>query len=1459
MTENNIDVEALTQDSVEASRQNELHKIVTTSLDNLAHLVKTLSGRSASNADNGLTEDDFKLERVLRQQIRQREKAHIKTRSIGVMFRDLTVQGVDMSTQTLLTFGDILKGPFNSKGKQKKGLRNIIQNFNGIVESGEMLLVLGRPGSGCSSLLRTLAAETEGFRDVQGTISYDGVDQATMKRRYRGDLIYSEETDVHFPLLNVDQTLSFAAAIKAPAVRAGNISRSQYVKDVRDLLATVFGLTHTYSTFVGDDYVRGVSGGERKRVSIAEVIASRAQLVSWDNSTRGLDASTALEYAQAIRANTNLLKNTAIVALYQAGENIYDLFDKVTVLYFGRQIYFGPVSKAKAFFEEMGYACPPRQTTAEFLIAITDPSSRYVKPGYENRVPLTAEEFESYWRQSQMFHDLLEEIDHYDQENSKEATLSAINESIDQERSDRFKRFQSPYTSSFFTQLKLLIIRGFQRQKGDRAYLMSSLFAAVVQSLITGSLFYKIPQTFEGSFSRGGVLFFALLFYTLNSVAEMSLNFPQREIIAKQKRYSFYHPGVEALASVITRLPINMISITIFSIVLYFLTDMKQTAGQFFIFLLFVQLCAFSSYSLFSMISSLCPSLPVANAVAGVVIMVVFIYGGYLIPRPSMHPWFKWLSWLNPIAYSFESLISNEFHGRDMDCSTVLVPQGPEYENVSLDYKVCAYTGSRPASSYILGDNYIYDNFKFTFSHVWRNFGIVIGLSLFFVFMYMTGTEFIRTIKAKGDVLVFLTEKAAAENRGEVVSEDTNNSDSEKSNDQKQPAFMTMDQMNAVVKVPTEMNSSMKMNETFIWRHVNYTVTLETGDDRQLLADIQGYTKPGTLTALVGESGAGKTTLLNTLAQRINVGVITGDMAVDGKPLNSSFKRRTGYVQQQDIHMAESTVREALEFSAVLRQPSSVPKEEKIAYVDTVIKMLGMEEYADAVVGQLGEGLNVEQRKKLSVGVELAARPSLLLFLDEPTSGLDSQSAWAIVQLLRKLANAGQAIMCTIHQPSATLFEEFDKLLLLKKGGKTVYFGDIGHNSEVVVKYFESHGAPKCLSSENPAEYILNCIGAGATAVTDRDWYDVWTGSDEFKRVSEEIDNMYDELSALPSRDVDNQLTSTFAVGWFTQFEYVAIRQYRMYWRSPSYIMAKLMLLIVGGLFVGFSFWDNKRTLAGVQNTLFSVFLPVVLGVPLINQIQPVVMDVRRLYESRESASNTYHWSTMMLGLLFAEIPYNVTFSTIFYNCYYWTVNFDRSTRVAGYYYFTYCIIYTLFYTSLAIAITTFTPNAAVANIATSLLISMVLSFAGIFQPMSLIPHFWKFMYRVSPITYFIQSLLGNVLHDREVRCADSEFSIFDPPPGNTCYEYAGLFASQAGAYINNPNATSQCQYCKWTVGDQYLESVNIDYSDTRWRNVGLEFVYIVFNIAFAFFGFYIFRVYGWGFITKLKKALKRN
>ena len=226
-------------------------------------------------------------------------------------------------------------------------------------------------------------------------------------------------------------------------------------------------------------------------------------------------------------------------------------------------------------------------------------------------------------------------------------------------------------------------------------------------------------------------------------------------------------------------------------------------------------------------------------------------------------------------------------------------------------------------------------------------------------------------------------------------------------------------------------------------------------------------------------------------------GTVTGDFKVDGRPLPRFFQDATGFAEQQDIHEPTQTVREIMQFSALLRQPNEVPKAEKYEYVERIIDLLEMRNIAGAMVGEAGAGLNQEQRKHLTIGVELASKPELLMFLDEPTSGLDSGAGFNIVRFLHKLADAGQAILCTIHQPSAVLIERFDELILLKTGGRVVYHGELGKDSQKMIKYFESNSAHKCSSDMNPAEYMLEAIGAGNPNYKGQDHGDVWVDSDE--------------------------------------------------------------------------------------------------------------------------------------------------------------------------------------------------------------------------------------------------------------------------------------------------------------------------------------------------------------------------
>ena len=254
----------------------------------------------------------------------------------------------------------------------------------------------------------------------------------------------------------------------------------------------------------------------------------------------------------------------------------------------------------------------------------------------------------------------------------------------------------------------------------------------------------------------------------------------------------------------------------------------------------------------------------------------------------------------------------------------------------------------------------------------------------------------------------------------------------------------------------------------------------------------------------MGASGAGKTTCLDVLAKRKNIGVVRGDILVNGHPTGPDFARSTAYAEQMDIHEGTTTVREAMRFSAYLRQPFDVPKEDKNAYVEETINLLELHDFADAIV----QTLDPVARKRLTIGVELASKPGLLLFLDEPTSGLDALGARNLIRVLRRLANQGQAILCTVHQPSSLLIESFDRLLLLEDGGHTVYFGDIGLNSRVVRNYFTRYGAI-CPQGANIAEYMLDAIGAGiAPRIGHRDWKDIWLSSPEFQLVKEEIDEL---------------------------------------------------------------------------------------------------------------------------------------------------------------------------------------------------------------------------------------------------------------------------------------------------------------------------------------------------------------
>ena len=215
----------------------------------------------------------------------------------------------------------------------------------------------------------------------------------------------------------------------------------------------------------------------------------------------------------------------------------------------------------------------------------------------------------------------------------------------------------------------------------------------------------------------------------------------------------------------------------------------------------------------------------------------------------------------------------------------------------------------------------------------------------------------------------------------------------------------------------------------------------------------------------------------------------------------------------------------------------------------------------------------------MTIGVELAAKPELLLFLDEPTSGLDSQSAFNIVRFLRKLSQAGQAILCTIHQPNASLFENFDRLLLLQRGGETVYFGDIGKDAHVLREYFAQHGA-YCPTDANPAEWMLDAVGAGQAAkIGEKDWAEIWRESEELAAAKREIVRIKEErVKAVGLQPQMEQ--KEYATPLWHQIKVVHKRTHKAYWRSPNYGFTRFIVHVVIALPTGLMFLnlDDSRT-----------------------------------------------------------------------------------------------------------------------------------------------------------------------------------------------------------------------------------------------------------------------------------------
>jgi ABC-type multidrug transport system fused ATPase/permease subunit len=326
-------------------------------------------------------------------------------------------------------------------------------------------------------------------------------------------------------------------------------------------------------------------------------------------------------------------------------------------------------------------------------------------------------------------------------------------------------------------------------------------------------------------------------------------------------------------------------NIFIFSIILYFMGGLYSSAGAYFIFFLFVFTTFMVMSGFFRTLGVGTSDYNVAARLASVLISIMVTYTGYMIPVQSMKRWLFWLFYLNPLSYGYEAIFANEFSRLQMTCDQAYtIPRNiPEAGVTGFPdsgvgpNQLCSIPGSGVGQNTVDGNAYMSAGYSYTYSHVWRNFGILIGFFIFFMVLQILAIEYLRLGAKHASILVYQKEDKELKALNERLAE-------------RKDAFRRGE-------LDQDLSALKQKDVPFTWEGLNYTVPVP-GGQRQLLDNVYGYVKPGTLTALMGASGAGKTTLLDVLAARKSIGVIDGDILIGAKPVDVSFARGCAYAEQ---------------------------------------------------------------------------------------------------------------------------------------------------------------------------------------------------------------------------------------------------------------------------------------------------------------------------------------------------------------------------------------------------------------------------------------------------------------------------------------------------------------------------------------------------------------------------------
>jgi ABC-type multidrug transport system ATPase subunit/ABC-type multidrug transport system permease subunit len=890
-----------------------------------------------------------------------------------------------------------------------------------------------------------------------------------------------------------------------------------------------------------------------------------------------------------------------------------------------------------------------------------------------------------------------------------------------------------------------------------------------------------------------GVLFSGTLFLSLGQASQLPTFMAAREIFYKQRGANFFRTSSFVLANSISQLPLAFGETVIFGVLVYWMCGFTARVLEFFLFLLVLFVTNVALGSFFFALTSAAPDINIATPISMASTLLFVVFAGFIITESQLPGYFVWVYWITPVSWSLRALAIIEYR--------------------SPAYNVCEYGGIDYCSEFNglkMGEYYL-NLFDIKTDRVWIVWSIVF-MCIFYVVCLAISYFSLEYMRYEATASAGHTGKTSGEKgdgEGEysimrtprsVVSSSTSN---------------TTPDADAILEVKPQPEHFTPVTVAF--QDLRYFVPdpSNTKEELCLLKGITGFARPGSITALMGASGAGKTTLMDVIANRKTGGRITGKILLNGYEANElAIRRCTGYCEQMDIHSEASTIREALTFSAFLRQDSGIPDSTKYDTVEEVLTLLDMHDIADKII----RGSSTEQMKRLTIGVELAAQPSVL-FLDEPTSGLDARSAKMIMDGVRKVADTGRTVVCTIHQPSSEVFFLFDSLLLLKRGGETVFFGELGHKCQNLVKYFEAiPGVTPCPPKYNPATWMLEVIGAGVTAASGEDgktndatdFVEKFNGSRE-RTVLE--DAMQLPGVGVPSPELPEMVFATKrAAKSSTQAWFLIKRFMDIYWRTPTFNLTRLGMAVFLSLLFGVTFTAADYTsYQGLNSGMGMIFMATLFVGMISFQCVLNVTSVDRPAFYRERASQTYNAFWYFIGSTVVEIPYVFGSALVF------TAIFFPMVQFTGLYEF---VMYWINLSFLILMLTYMgqmfvygLPSEEVAAIIGVLVNSIFFLFMGFSPPAQSIPDAYYWLYKITPQRFSL-SILGSL--------------VFADCSTDPVYDEATATWSNVGPELGcQPLKNSPVTLGAVTV-KQFTESIFGMKHDEIWMNFFIVLAYIV-------------------------------